>query len=188
MNTLSGCQPRVYPESFLDIGCGSGEITNEIARTLNGQHGCIKNAHGCDMFHVPTHPDNTSDYTYHQVVNNHIDLPDHSMDLVTCFMSIHHFDNFQQMMVEISRILKPTGLLFIREHDVPKSDGRLIQELNDLHTKFPDHSGPIHYWARNDLKTELIRLVFAHITDSEYPAHIRNKQRIYHSLWRKASV
>ena len=55
-----------------------------------------------------------------------IGLPDCSVDLVTCIMSMHHFRDFNQMLKEISRVLKPGGYLFIREHDVDIQDFKLI--------------------------------------------------------------
>lgn len=167
--------------SCLDLGCGNGQITTEIAKILN-----INDVHGCDTFQIPPKFENTftsEDPHYHQVLANHIDLPDHSIDLITCYMSIHHFENFSQMIQEIMRILKPDGLLFFREHDVPEHDNQLTKNLNELHQRFPDHSGPIHYWSRSNLKQELIRCHMVHVADSDYPPHINNKQAIYHSLY-----
>ena len=55
-----------------------------------------------------------------------IGLPDCSVDLVTCIMSMHHFRDFNQMLIEIRRVMKPGGYLFFREHDVSSEDFKLI--------------------------------------------------------------
>jgi len=58
-----------------------------------------------------------------QVRANRFDsLQDESVDLVTCLMSIHHFEDFDLMLKEIKRVLKPGGFLFVREHDVARHD------------------------------------------------------------------
>jgi len=172
--------PKSKITSFLDIGCGNAEITDEIGKLFK-----IDNVFGADVYPVMKKDPSKSVLTkYYQVIGNHIDLPEHSMDLITCFMSIHHFENFNQMVTEICRLLKPSGLLFLREHDVPKGNLQLIRELNDKHTQFPDHIGPINYWSRSDLQNALTsQYHFVHITDSNYPNHINNKQSIYHALY-----
>jgi ubiquinone/menaquinone biosynthesis C-methylase UbiE len=172
--------PKHQIVSFLDIGCGNAEITDEIGQLLH-----ITNVYGADVFPTLKRDPSESKTQYHQVVDNQINLLDHSIDLITCFMSIHHFENFPKMMTEIGRLLKPDGLLFIREHDVPPTNGCLIQELNEKHKQFPDHSGPINYWSRSDLHKELIdHYHFIHLADSNYPKHINNKQAIYHALYK----
>ena len=169
--------------TFLDIGCGNAEITDEIATVFK-----IPNVYGADVY--PTlkiEPDRpvVKLTQYYQVVNNQIPLPDHSIDLITCFMSVHHFEEFQLMMREICRLLKPNGFLFLREHDVPKNNQALIKFLNDKHAQFPDHSGPIHYWSRMDLHEELTNHYhFTCVSHSDYPRNIPNRQAIYHDLYR----
>jgi ubiquinone/menaquinone biosynthesis C-methylase UbiE len=168
-------------ESFLDIGCGNGEITSEIAKVLK-----IANCYGADVIEPKSQIIRSS---YKKVVDNHIDLPDYSMDLITCFMSIHHFDQYHQMMREIMRLLKPDGYLFIREHDVSVDNTCLINYLNQLHQQFNgyNHGGqPIHYMSRLELKKDLTEQYhLRHVTDSDYPNDVNNRQKIYHSLFRK---
>lgn len=174
--------PNYHINTFLDIGCGNAEITDEIAKFFK-----IPNVYGADVY--PTlkiDPDRpvVQLTQYYQVTNNHIPLPDHSVDLITCFMSVHHFDEFKLMVQEICRLLKPNGFIFLREHDVPKNNQRLINFLNDKHTQYPDHSGPIHYWSRVDLRKELTtQYHFICIAHSDYPRNIPNRQAIYHDLY-----
>ncbi len=48
------------------------------------------------------------------------DIADHSVDLVTCFIGLHHSppDRVSGFMASIHRILRPGGLFIIRDHDV----------------------------------------------------------------------
>ena len=175
---------KVLPSStkittFLDFGCGNAEITKEIAATYG-----IKNVIGVDVY--PESEFKGDSVTYKQVKDNKIDIPNQSIELITCFMSIHHFEDFTKMMSEICRVLKPGGFLFFREHDVGKGDKKLKEFLDDKHKQYPDHPGGIiNYWDRTALKTYLqTMLKFKHIKDSAYPKHMKNNQAIYHSLFK----
>lgn len=49
-----------------------------------------------------------------------IPCPDNSFDLVTCFETLEHITEQEQALKEISRVLKPEGLLFISTPDKEK--------------------------------------------------------------------
>lgn len=161
--------------SFLDLGCGNGEVTKEIATKFK-----IEQIWGSDVYDSKQAPEGVN---YLQVENNQLGLPDDSVELLTCFMTMHHFEDFDLMMQTITRVLKPGSYLFIREHDVPPGNLKLKKTLDDLHKKFPDHAGPINYWSRDDLRKELAKHGFRHLGDSNYPKECRNWQAIYHSLF-----
>jgi SAM-dependent methyltransferase len=44
-----------------------------------------------------------------------IDLPDNSMDLITCFSVLHHIPNVSFVLSELLRVLRPGGYMLIRE-------------------------------------------------------------------------
>ena len=48
-----------------------------------------------------------------------LDIPDESIDLVTCFPGLHHTTptNIKIMLKEIFRVLRPNGRFMLREHD-----------------------------------------------------------------------
>ncbi len=169
--------------TFLDVGCGNAEITVAIAQAYQIPAGGVYCA---DVF--PATEFTTQTVQYSQVKDNHIDLPDQSMDLITAFVAMHHFENFDAMMKEINRILKPGGYLFFREHDVPLTRNEVIVKyLDELHTKYADHpGGPINYLNRANLKSTLVTdFGFIHIDDLDYP-YPSNPQQLYHSLFKKA--
>jgi SAM-dependent methyltransferase len=47
-----------------------------------------------------------------------LDLPDASVDVVICLSVLHHIANVSYVLGEIARVLKPNGLLFVREPTV----------------------------------------------------------------------
>jgi SAM-dependent methyltransferase len=178
---LSGNPDQIV--EMLDVGCGNAEITQEIG--LAYQVGKI---YGADVYASQDFKvtENNNKVEYSQIKNNMIGLPDASVNLVTCFMSIHHFEDFSAMMKEIKRVLRPGGWLFIREHDVASNNLVLKRDLDRRHLEYPDHpGGNINYWDRQ----ELVRVFhddysFIYLNSSEYPAQVRNPQAIYHSLFK----
>ena len=66
-------------------------------------------------------------------VNPRVNVRSETVDLVTCFMSIHHFKDQTAMFAEIARILKPDGYLFVREHDADQADTEFVDFLTKMH-------------------------------------------------------
>jgi ubiquinone/menaquinone biosynthesis C-methylase UbiE len=168
---------------ILDVGCGNAEITQEIGSTYQ-----VEKIYGADVY-APSDfkvTDNNRKVDYHQILNNQINLPDASVSLITCFMSIHHFEDFHAMMKEIQRVLRPGGWLFIREHDVAPDNQALKQDLDKRHLEYPDHpGGHINYWDRKALAQEFAQTYeMKYCASSEYAGHVRNPQAIYHSLFK----
>ena len=130
-------------------------------------------------------------YEYRQLKDDVIPLPDNSVDLITVFMAIHHFENFDKMISELVRVLQPSGFLFIREHDVAAGDKVLKATLDNMHKSFSDHmtTGVLNYWPRAELKARLIEgWKLKHVLDDDYPPSVPNPQSIYHSLYAKEDV
>lgn len=51
-----------------------------------------------------------------------INLPDNSMDLITCFGVLHHIPNVSFVFGELTRVLKKGGFILIREPIVSMGD------------------------------------------------------------------
>jgi len=150
---------------MLDLGCNTGEVTYEMAVELR-----VCKSYGADIYPADEYvapavaaeceakwPDSRLEYVPIDTHLCEIALPDQSVQLITCIMSMHHFRDFVKMTSEIKRVLKPNGYLFIREHDVPPENGKLATELISMHQKFSDHrpEEPISFWGRRDLRVEL---------------------------------
>ena len=73
------------------------------------------------------HQENKTAVLTSYIFGDSLPFDDNSVDLVSCIMSIHHFEHKEKMLNEIERILKPNGLFIIREHEYDYT-----KELKDL--------------------------------------------------------
>ena len=62
---------------------------------------------------------------------------DASFDLVTCRRAAHHFSDIGRALAEMTRTLRPGGLLLIDDRSVPEDDGidELMHRLDGLHDR-----------------------------------------------------
>ncbi len=204
-------------ETYIDIGGGDSSITIGVAKGLGID---CKNVVINDIFENFTQLEpETCPITYVQTKIDHtkrnvsIALPDNQFDLVTCFVSIHHFSYMDDMFREIVRIMKPGGYLFIREHDVGKSDERIKQFLNEMHLQWEDYQSfikdlrnklyknetyfpKINYFSREGLRKYLSKFNFEIINYGEIQGtkvnngvyiYTSNKQHLYNSLYQLQS-
>lgn len=106
------------PIRYLDIGCSEGQITSAITEELGLTP---DNAHACDIS-LPHHVNpQQSTFTFTQSGSNLLPYTDNSFDLITMFMSAHHFSDLDSMLVETVRVSRPGAFLLMREHDIPVS-------------------------------------------------------------------
>ena len=179
---------RVLPDTIqidtlLDLGAGNSQITDYLTKTY-----IVNTAYACDVYpeqeFIP--PTIDSKIIYREVKNDIIPVDNNSIDLVTAFMSIHHFSNPDKIIQEIRRILRPGKWLFFREHDVTSI--RQTHQLNRLHNKYGANKGhhmlgKTRYWGRKELQKFLEHNGFRHVASSEYEKE-NNPQAIYHSLFK----
>lgn len=124
---------NIQPTSYLDIGCFKGDITREI-----GAHFGLSKSQICgiDIKQYQDIPDFTFD------IYDGITIPytNDSFDLITCFMVLHHVpsDNLVSLLSEIYRVMRPNGLLILREHDANPFDKNNVYLLDVLH-EYYDH-------------------------------------------------
>lgn len=103
--------------SILDVGCADGNITITVGDYLDLHPSQIN---GCDITNLSEdHPNNDKFIFKHLNQNIEPKLPyeNDSQDVVLALMSLHHIKSVELMICEIYRVLKPGGLLIIREHD-----------------------------------------------------------------------
>jgi SAM-dependent methyltransferase len=126
---------------YLDIGCFDGNITETIGNNFNLNNLQI---HGVDIKPYATvdiKPYATVDIKpslYDNIIFSLYDgrtLPysDNSFDLITCLMVLHHIpkNNLNFLLREINRVMKPGGILILREHDVHTYEQSYL--LNVMH-------------------------------------------------------
>ena len=95
--------------AYLDVGCGDGTITRALGQALGAKY------LGCD---ICRRPDSVLGPLL-ALRDGPIPLGDGSQHIVSYFMSLHHVPDQAAELREARRVLRPDGLLIIREHDCP---------------------------------------------------------------------
>lgn len=74
-------------------------------------------------------------------------VKDNSLDIVTCYIGLHHIDPTQQKAYvdSIARCLRPGGIFILRDHDAPSDEMREFVSL--VHTVF--NAGTQETWETN---------------------------------------
>ncbi len=96
-------------ETYFDIGASEGDITRTIRDYVNPKVTIA--------FDIDGKQETIDNIMFKRNKPGQIDEPDNNADLVTVFMTLHHFEHLTQMLKEIRRVLKPGGRLIIRDHD-----------------------------------------------------------------------
>lgn len=93
------------PGQYLDIGCADGSITKAIGMNLHATE-----IYGTDLQNT-LNPDYDVIFVkdYNEIFNN-------SMKVITALMTLHHIENIQGILEQISRMLIPGGIFILREH------------------------------------------------------------------------
>lgn len=184
----AGRLSEVLPQNFsadhyLDVGCGDGSISKAV-----GERVMATRITGVDVY-----DQEIDGLSYINISESGLALPleDASCDLVTCFVSIHHFEK-QNLLADIARVLRPGGYLVIREHDVePEPDVASFLEMvhwvdavarNDS-DGFRQYCG---FFAYEDISKTLESLGFSKEKMVRYADP--NPQRIYHASFQKTSL
>ena len=113
--------------TIVDIGGGNGNVLSGLKLNLGGakeQYICVETTSDW----VESYEFDKTSCTYVFWDNNSIDVPNESCDLVLCMVSLHHMSDeiISNTLCEIYRILKPTGLLMIKEHDTNNTDANAL--------------------------------------------------------------
>ena len=175
--------PNFAPINYLDIGSADGSITNEIAKTFK-----IENAYAADILIIKEKLPNLNYLTIIEDAEE-LKIPDHSIDLITLFVSFHHFKNPESIVAEILRVSKVGTVLIIREHDVTPLDQpyidfvHLIEIAKESKRNYQKFIEAFHvgYFSKSDLEASLNNLGFKFLKGITYPEP--NPQRLYTSAF-----
>ncbi|GAA4901968.1 ubiquinone/menaquinone biosynthesis C-methylase UbiE [Stackebrandtia albiflava] len=119
-NSAAYLRPRLRPGlSILDIGCGPGTITADLARIV---------APG-DVLGIDPEPGVVAEAAAHAGdVGNaefrvgdvyHLDLPDDSFDVVHAHQVLQHLPDPVRALREMRRVCRPGGVVAVRDADYP---------------------------------------------------------------------
>ena len=148
------------PASLVDIGCSTGIITRQLGIRLGLEPSSIW---GVDIVRR-----NIEGITY-ICSEAGIPLESDSIDLAIMIMSLHHIKLPSETLGEVFRILKPGGLLVIKEHDIATDDTDAQTYLDILHGLYSlswckegyceDPDFCINYWANYRSKEDWTTLI-----------------------------
>jgi 2-polyprenyl-6-hydroxyphenyl methylase / 3-demethylubiquinone-9 3-methyltransferase len=103
---------KVFPHSnvrVLDVGCGAGFLSNELAREgfavtgIDASEGSVA---------VAKQHDSTGTVRYEVGDAYHLPYKDESFEVVCAMDFLEHVEEPERIIVEIDRVLKPEGLFF----------------------------------------------------------------------------
>lgn len=79
-------------------------------------------------------------------------LPDASVDLVSCYVGLHHMtrQTLEPFMASIARVLRPGGVFILRDHDVASPE--MFRFVSLIHTIFNAGTGATWEQNRDELR------------------------------------
>ena len=95
--------------SVLDVGCGGGFLSNDLARTGFKVTGVDLSP---ESLKIAEAYDETHSVKYEVADAFSLPYPDQSFDAVTAMDFLEHVDDPEKVIKEFSRVLKPHGLFF----------------------------------------------------------------------------
>jgi len=122
---LENIPNKIAINNYLDFGCGESSITSAVGYAIGARH-----VVGMDV----NFPNKPVDFDFKLLDWNIPKIPgdSHSFDIITSLMVLHHVNNPVATISEMARVLKPGGLLIIREHDIDGEadfDGRTFLDM-----------------------------------------------------------
>lgn len=100
------CPPDI---AILDVGCGGGFLSNELARQGYKVTGVDLSP---ESLEVARRHDLTGKVEYAVADAYKLPYPDQSFDVITAMDFLEHVDRPEEVIMEFSRVLKPNGLFF----------------------------------------------------------------------------
>jgi len=156
--------------NYLDVGCGTGDLVEQISKNE-----CFEKIVGIDispsMIKLCKNKVNKKNVEF-QIANiEDLKFSDNLFDIITCIHVMHHVQNIRKALSELSRVLKPNGVIIITTFD-----DNLNQGLNKLHylslneLKFPKFMKDTKNYLRfsNNKALKILSIVFDNIKRSYY--------------------
>lgn len=149
LDQVLGILGDFHPTSYVDIGCGYGDITRGLQDSWGLPKSKVTGLEVC----IP--PGVDPQFKLLKFDGKHLPIPNESTDLVSLFVVLHHTEDPLQTLKEAYRILKPGGHLVVRELDAPNKKTQLFNSVMDhmfyeVYTPCPDVPIPDNYLGVED--------------------------------------
>jgi 2-polyprenyl-3-methyl-5-hydroxy-6-metoxy-1,4-benzoquinol methylase/16S rRNA G966 N2-methylase RsmD len=103
---------------MLDFGAGNGIVSDEVGMGLGIP---LENIYKADIKEWAEQKKRKKSSRYLILEKDKpIPIKDNSFDIILCFQVLHHIHNVGFVLRQFKRILKPGGIIFLREHDLSK--------------------------------------------------------------------
>lgn len=152
---------------YLDVGGGNGNITYAFGKAI----GAVE-VHCLEPNKTLSH--DGIRYAYIDPAEQTIKLPyeDDYFDVITAFMSLHHIKYLAETLAEIRRVLKPGGVLYVKEHDCRNGlDGMLIDiehRIFIVHNKEADADPHVYTFLTSDEWVKMIDMLGFKLVGQDY--------------------
>lgn len=113
-------------KDYLDIGCADGSISIAIGKAL---HLTKEHIFGCDVRDLPPESDMNSQFNFRHYDGITLPYCNNCFDLITIYMVLHHIADVESFLKEVQRVLRPGGLVILREHDCTPNETRLFLDV-----------------------------------------------------------
>lgn len=108
---------------ILDVGAGDGKITEALAKRYQAS----------DFYAIDDKFKSTDRVTKLKYTREgKIPFPDNSVDIILILMVLHHVEEKEKLLFEMHRVLRPNGIIIVREHNAPIKDGRIDRDFVDF--------------------------------------------------------
>ena len=105
------------PSRILDVGCGTGRLLRAVAGMWPGAQ-----LTGVDLSEpmIEAGKKLAPDIRFHIAPAEKLPLEDQTFDIVLSSLTLHHWNNAEQGVHEIARVIRPGGLFCLADHLGPK--------------------------------------------------------------------
>ncbi|HHH53103.1 MAG TPA: methyltransferase domain-containing protein [Bacteroidetes bacterium] len=109
--------PEFKPKRVLELGCGSGNLTDKVISRFPGSLIEVVDISGDFLHFCKIRFKERTKIIYHQMDFKDLDFDDSSFDLVVSSISIHHIEDHEKLRLFeiIYNILKPNGKLIFAD-------------------------------------------------------------------------
>jgi ubiquinone/menaquinone biosynthesis C-methylase UbiE len=128
------------PDSFLDIGCGTGELLLQFKSCMNTTLSGLDLS--ANMLEVARQKLGSS-ADLRQGDSESLPWTASCFDLICCTLSFHHYPRPKRALTEMSRVLKPGGTLLLADITMPTP----LRQLTNLILPFLS-TGDRHFYSR----------------------------------------